>query len=85
VKPVESNIEYYGGSDKEPAGRLLEVLLASILNGSIVELVAARTVVASIIDKGILIQWIYQLRNRQCEYGKQDLHLTHDISLSLEP
>ena len=48
MKPVESNIKYYAGSDKEPAGRLLEVLLASILNGSIVELVEARTVVASI-------------------------------------
>ena len=66
VKPVEH-------SDKECAGKLLEVVLA-VTSSGVIELVEARTVVVPIIDKGILIQWVHQSRNRQCVYGKQDLH-----------
>ena len=66
MKPVEH-------SDKECAGKLLEVVLAVTLS-DVIELVEARTVVVPINDKGILIQWVHQSRNRQCLYGKQDLH-----------
>ena len=48
MKPVEH-------SDKECAGKLLEVVLA-VTSSGVIELVEARTVVVPIIDKGILVQ-----------------------------
>jgi len=65
VKPVEH-------SDKECAGKLLEVVLA-VTSSGVIELVEARTVVVPQKDKGILVQWVYSLAI-DTEYGKQVLH-----------
>ena len=65
MKPVEH-------SDKECAGKLLEVVLA-VTSSGVIELVEARTVVVPQKDKGILVQWVYSLAI-DTEYGKQVLH-----------